>query len=290
MPDGTPARSPAAAVLAAVSRDVRSCAPVGASHAWTLHQGELDDGRRFFAKVAEGHAEALAAEAAGLRWLGEVPGGAAVPDVLAADGGVLVLERVEEHGAGAAAAADLGRRLAATHRAGARSFGAPWPGWLATLPLDNTAGDHWPDWYARHRLLPYLRDARDRGHLDSGDVARLDRVLDGIRELAGPQEPPARIHGDLWSGNVLWGRGGAVLIDPAAHGGHRESDLAMLQLFGAPHLERILAAYDEAFPLADRWRDRVPLHQLHPLLAHVCLFGRAFRGQLLDAARRLGAQ
>ncbi|QBI55433.1 fructosamine kinase family protein [Streptomonospora litoralis] len=287
MPHGSPATPPAAAVSAATGGEVRSCTTLGTSHAWTLHSGELADGRGFFAKVADGYAEAPAAEAAGLRWLAEVPGGAAVPGVLAADGGVLVLERVHEDGARADAAADLGRRLALTHRAGAPFFGASWPGWLATLPLDNTPGDRWPEWYARRRLLPYLRDARDRGYLDSGDVAQLERVLDRIADLAGPDEPPARIHGDLWAGNVLWGRDGAVLIDPAAHGGHRESDLAMLQLFGAPHLDRILAAYDEAFPTAPGRRDRVPLHQLHPLLAHVCLFGRSYRSQLLDAARRL---
>ncbi|WP_084723456.1 fructosamine kinase family protein [Streptomonospora alba] len=288
MSHGNPETAPAKAVSAAVSSEVRSCTPLGSSHAWTLYRGELADGRRFFAKVAEGHAEALDSEAAGLRWLAEVPGGADVPEVLAAaDGGVLVMEQVHERGATAAAADDLGRRLATTHRAGAEAFGASWPGWLATLPLDNTPGRAWPEWYARRRLLPYLRDAHDRGFLDSGDVAQLERVLARVDDLAGPDEPPARIHGDLWDGNVLWGRDGAVLIDPAAHGGHRETDLAMLELFGAPHLERILAAYHEAFPLADGRRDRVPLHQLHPLLAHVCLFGRSYRTPLLDAARRL---
>ena len=92
--------------------------------------------------------------------------------------------------------------------------------------------------------------------------------------VAAPAEPPARLHGDLWSGNVLWAPDGAWLIDPAAHGGHRETDLAMLALFGCPHLDAVLAAYDEAAPLADGWRARVPTHQLFPLLVHVVLFGR----------------
>jgi fructosamine-3-kinase len=84
---------------------------------------------------------------------------------------------------------------------------------------------------------------------------------------------------------VLWADGRGWLIDPAAHGGHRETDLAMLRLFGAPHLDELLASYDEAAPLADGWRERIPLHQLHPLLVHVCLFGTAYREGALAAAR-----
>ena len=113
----------------------------------------------------------------------------------------------------------------------------------------------------------------------------IERVCDRLPELAGPPEPPARLHGDLWSGNVLWSTDGAWLIDPAAHGGHRETDLAMLALFGCPHLDTVLAAYDEAAPLAPGWRDRVPLHQLFPLLVHVVLFGRGYAGQCVAAAR-----
>jgi fructosamine-3-kinase len=106
-----------------------------------------------------------------------------------------------------------------------------------------------------------------------------------IGDLAGPAEPPSRIHGDCWSGNVLWSGGRGWLIDPAAHGGHRETDLAMLALFGAPFLDRILAAYQEVAPLAAGWRARVPLHQLHPLLVHACLFGAGYAGPVAEAAR-----
>jgi fructosamine-3-kinase len=90
----------------------------------------------------------------------------------------------------------------------------------------------------------------------------------------------------LWSGNVLWGADGrAWLIDPAAHGGHRETDLAMLRLFGCPHLERVLAAYQETVPLAGGWMERVGLHQLFPLLVHTVLFGRGYAEQAVAAAR-----
>jgi fructosamine-3-kinase len=77
-----------------------------------------------------------------------------------------------------------------------------------------------------------------------------------------------------------------VLIDPAAHGGHREADLAMLALFGCPHLERVVGAYAEAQPLAEGWRERVALHQVHPLLLHAVLFGGSYAAQAVRAARR----
>ena len=162
-------------------------------------------------------------------------------------------------------------------------------------------------------LHSFLRTARDAGDLTATEAAAVERVCDRVDELAGPAEPPARLHGDLWSGNVLWaatdpattrppgtragrppraGSGdGAWLIDPAAHGGHRETDLAMLALFGCPHLTTVLAAYDEAVPLSPGWRARVPLHQLFPLLVHVVLFGRGYARQAVAAARAaLGAR
>ncbi len=114
----------------------------------------------------------------------------------------------------------------------------------------------------------------------------MEAVIGRIRELAGPPEPPSRVHGDLWAGNVLWPGGRGALIDPAAHGGHRETDLAMLALFGAPYLDEILRTYDATVPLADGWRSRVPLHQLHPLLVHACLFGADYVPQVTAAARQ----
>lgn len=103
--------------------------------------------------------------------------------------------------------------------------------------------------------------------------------------MAGPAQPPAVIHGDLWSGNVLFAADGrARVVDPAAQGGHPEADLAMLELFGCPHLERVLAAYEEVRPLPGR-QERVPLHQLHPLLVHAVLFGAGYGAAAGRAAR-----
>jgi fructosamine-3-kinase len=224
------------------------------------------------------------AEARGLRWLagaGAVP----VPEVLGAGPGALVVSWVDSEPASPVAAERFGRDLALLHAAGADGFGAPWAGFIASLPLPNEPGNSWPEWYAARRLLPFARRAVDAGVLTPADARLVDQVAGRLTELAGPAEPPARLHGDCWSGNVLWSRGRGVLIDPAAHGGHRESDLAMLALFGAPYLDRILAAYDELTPLAGGWRQRVSLHQMHPLLAHACLFGAGYAGPVRDAAR-----
>ena len=208
-----------------------------------------------------------------------------VPEVAGWDEAALVISWVPAGAPDAAAAERFGRDLAHMHAAGAGAFGAPWPGWIAGLALGNDPGGSWPEWYAAERLLPFARRARGAGSLTAADLGLVEAVAARVGDLAGPAEPPSRIHGDCWSGNVLWSGGRGWLIDPAAHGGHRETDLAMLALFGAPFLGRILASYQETAPLAAGWRERVPLHQLHPLLVHVCLFGTSYREAVLDAAR-----
>ena len=250
----------------------------------------LDDGTDLFAKTRPGGpADFFTSEARALRWLREA-GAVPVPEVVAATPEILLLEWVEPGPPSAAGAEGLGRGMAALHRSGAETFGAPWHGYIGLLPLDNTPAPSWPEFYVERRCRPYLRRAADRGTFSPTEVAVVERALERLPAVAGPHEPPARIHGDLWSGNVHFGRDDrGWLVDPAAHGGHRETDLAMLVLFGAPYLDRILASYHEAYPLADGWRDRVPLHQLHPLLVHAALFGAGYAGQALAAARHVTA-
>ena len=272
-------------------RDVKSVRPVGAQHGYRHLEIEFADGTRGFGKVGSeaddtdgADAVAFAAEANGLRWLAEADS-VPVPGVLGVDETALVITMVPAGSATAEDAYRFGADLARTHAHGPDSFGAPWPGVIASLPLDNTSGASWPEWYAERRLLPYLRMAVDGGGLRSEDAALVESVIGGIGSFAGPAEPPSRIHGDCWSGNVLWSGGRGWLIDPAAHGGHRETDLAMLALFGAPYLDSIVTGYTDAVPLADGWRARIPLHQLHPLLVHVCLFGASYRSAVCTAAR-----
>ena len=279
---------------------VREARVVGAQHGYQHLMLTLSGGRRAFAKAvaapgpsSDNVAAAFAAEANGLRWLAEAAA-VPVPEVLAVGPEALVISMVPPGPATPEAAFQFGTDLARMHAAGADRFGAPWPGFIASLPLDNTTGDTtgdttasagWPQWYAQRRLLPFLTRAVDAGALRPPDARLVEEVIDQIDTLAGPVEPPSRIHGDCWAGNVLWSGGRGWLIDPAAHGGHRETDLAMLALFGAPGLDRIVAGYNDTVPLAAGWRSRIPLHQLHPLLVHACLFGASYRAEVTAAAR-----
>jgi len=208
--------------------------------------------------------------------------------VLAVDDECLILDWIEPVRPSTESADQFGRNLAATHRAGAESYGAAHDGYIGLAPLPNRPLDTWAEFYASRRVMPYVRAAVDRAALTPEDADSIEQAMRRIHDLAGPEEGPARIHGDLWSGNVVWGAENQVwLIDPAAHGGHRETDLAMLALFGIPHLQRVLDAYHEAWPLADGWKERVALHQLHPLLVHAVLFGGGYGTRAADAARSL---
>ncbi|MEU5693762.1 fructosamine kinase family protein [Actinosynnema sp. NPDC020468] len=249
-----------------------------------VHEVGLADGD---VVVVKRHPDAAgaAAEAAGLAWLA-VPGGPPVPRVRGTSGRWLGVDRVPVGRPTVEAAEEFGRALAVLHLAGAEAFGVPPPGGpveatIGAAPMRNVAADSWAPWFLEHRIAPYTRSAVDAGVLTSAEAALVERV-----EVAAPEEPPARLHGDLWRGNVLWGTR-AWLIDPAAHGGHRETDLAMLALFGCPHLDRVMGGYADVAPLGAGWRARAPLHRLFPLLVHAVLFGRGYAEQALEAVRAL---
>ncbi len=246
------------------------------------------DGRRSFVKTrADPGPGEYAAEAAGLRWLGaplraQAPGTLRVPEVLGVGEDFLELEWVEGGRLDGAGASALGQGLATVHLAGAERFGASTPMRIGRLELANDPRATWPEFYAEQRLAPLIA----RAGLSGRGARAVERVCERIGDLAGPAEPPARLHGDLWGGNVLAGTDGRPwLIDPVAYGGHREVDLAMLALFGGPPA-RMLDAYREAAPLAAGWEDRVELWQLFPLLVHAALFGGSYRGSVERIAAR----
>jgi len=198
----------------------------------------------------------------------------------------LALEWIERGRSDASSDEHLGRGLAALHAAGAPAFGGEHDLVLGPLTLPNAPLDDWPEFYATRRLEPVAQIAAARGALPADAPAVLDRLIGRLGELCGPAEPPARLHGDLWSGNVMTGSDGRRwLIDPAVYGGHREIDLAMLRLFGAPG-PGLLAAYEEVAPLAAGHEERVELYQVLPLLTHAALFGGGWGASALSAMRR----
>lgn len=284
------------AIERSLGRTVVGEAPVHGGDVAVAFALDLDDGRRVFAKT---HSSAppgfFATEAAGLSWLRE-PGAVPVPEVIAVSDDPpnhLVLAWIDEGRAAlttergtterGTTERDFGVGLATLHRAGAPSFGREDRRTTGSRGLPNEPSATWADFYARNRLLPLAKLARDAGALVEPAIAALERLAGRLDRVGGPDEPPARLHGDLWAGNRLVDSDGrSWLVDPAAHGGHREFDLAMMRLFGGFGAE-CFAAYDEVFPLADGWRDRVALHQIAPLVVHAIKFGGGYRAGATDA-------
>jgi fructosamine-3-kinase len=265
---------------------VVATAPVAGGDISTATRMRLSDGTTALMKTnphaPEGFFEA---EERGLRWLAEA-GGVAVPEVLASDQECLIMRWVEPGKTTVDAAVAFGHALATTHAAGAPAYGLERDGYIGRLPLPNKAAPTWAEFFATRRVLPYLKLARDRGMATEEDAAAIEAVIGKLPDLL-PEEPPSRLHGDLWNGNVLWSLDGiARVIDPAAYGGHREADLAMLSLFGLPHLPRVIDAYAEVSPLAEGWEERLPLHQLFPLLVHACMFGGGYAARAAGIATR----
>ncbi len=241
-------------------------------------------------------ADYLRWEATGLRWLAQAKDGAPVVEVLGVSETCLELRRLRASAPSPLAATTFGERLARTHRAGADGFGAAPPGWQGPgylgpfsepLPLALSAGPTWGQFWAEQRIEPLLAEGLRRGVYGPSDARVFEQLAQrGADGHFDTDDLPARLHGDLWSGNIMWTLAGVTLIDAAAHGGHPETDLAMLALFGCPYLDQILVGYQGVQPLADGWSSRVGLHQIHPLMVHAVLFGGGYVGQSVAMAAR----
>ena len=239
---------------------------------------ELADGLRVFAKTHRSPPPGFfTTEAAGLAWLHEADA-VLVPEVLAVsdEPPFLVLEWIEEGRANHTTEPELGRALALLHRTGAPAFGREDRRSTGSRGLPNAPCSTWAGFYGTQRLLPLSKLARDAGAIAATAVAGLERLADLLDRFGGADEPPSRLHGDLWAGNRMVDTSGrSWLIDPDAHAGHREFDLAMMRLFGG-YGEDCFAAYHEAHPLSDGWRDRIDLHQIAPLVVHAIKFGGSY--------------
>ncbi|MCA8924115.1 MAG: fructosamine kinase family protein [Planctomycetes bacterium] len=231
----------------------------------------------------------FAAEAAGLAALADVQEALRIPRVLASSdepgAAFLILEHLEPGSRGAGFDEALGRGLAALHRASAEAFGFACDGYCGATPQPNGWLPRWTDFYRERRLAHQLALARAAGF--PADAFRAGQaLLERLPEWLDDEEPPALIHGDLWSGNLYVGAGGQpALIDPAAYYGHREAELGMMSLFGG-FSQRVFAAYAEAYPLRDGWRERLGLYELYHVLNHFNLFGGSYGGQAARLIQR----
>jgi fructosamine-3-kinase len=271
------------ALAAVLGESVRALRQLAGGDINDAYCATLGSGKRVFVKTrADAPPGMYLREAEGLGWLAEASA-LRVPEVLAVDDRLLVLPFIERGARAADFDEQLGRGLALLHRAGAPCFGLGQDNFIANLPQANGPLSSFGAFYRERRLAPMCARAAAKGLLTTRDLRAFDGLYMRLDELVGPGEPPARLHGDLWSGNVhVDTRGAPVLIDPAVYGGQREIDLAMLQLFGSPS-PRLFAAYDEVHPRAPGHEERVALFQLYPLLVHVALFGAGYLGQLRSA-------
>ncbi len=197
----------------------------------------------------------------------------------------LLLERIREERAGGFMWKRFGKQLALTHRKTAAQFGLDHDNYIGSLVQKNEQLDTWAEFFSEKRILPLAREARDKGLLDKQLLLELEKLLGKWPELI-PVEQPALLHGDLWSGNLLSGRGQEpVLIDPAVYYGHREMDLAMTAMFGGFD-PLYLETYHESFPLETGWESRFALHNLYPNLVHLLLFGRVYLSNIASVVSR----
>jgi fructosamine-3-kinase len=233
--------------------------------------------------------------------------------VLDFGGDYLDIEHIDSVHATAKAAHTFGKNLARLHLSGAPHYGYTPAKYAYFGPLSdpvpgvNSKFDSFKDYFIYGRLLPMLEIGAKRGEFTSGDVLDTKNVLEQYFEQEEESDwanlLPAKVHGDLWSGNLLWAKcqsegeaspstpldTEAVLIDPSAHGGHPEEDLAMLALFGQSHLGEILRGYQEVSPLLPGFEKRFTLHNLYPIAGHVVFFGGGYYSQYKSMLDALGA-
>jgi len=211
-----------------------------------------------------------------------------IPRVLKTDAenntAYLVMEWITNGGQNPDFWENFAQNLADMHRHSADQFGLDYPNYIGSLHQQNDFRKRWPEFYIEMRLEPQLRMARDRGHADAALIRSFEKLFSRMENLF-PAEPPALLHGDLWSGNFMCTASGqATIFDPAIYYGHREMDMAMSKLFGG--FDRsFYEFYHESYPLENGWQERIPLGQLYPLLVHVNLFGSGYLSQVKSCLR-----
>ncbi len=265
---------------AILDQRVLSLTPLSGGSIGDVRRADLGDGSSVAVKAAPTDRGTLDIEAYMLRLLKERTS-APIPRVIHDEPDLLVMEHIpNDGGASDAGLTRLGDVLASMHSITSDRFGLERDTLIGPLHQPNPWTESWPEFFGRWRLQAMGRAARDAGRLDTIDVRRVDRLCDRLDTLLEPAPTPSLVHGDLWSGNVLWNRGHlAGLIDPACYFGVDEVDLAMMDLFGG-FGEAFWDRYNKVRGIREGfWEQRMAIYQLYPLLVHVRVFGGGYLGQ-----------
>lgn len=170
---------------------------------------------------------------------------------------------------------DFGASLAHMHGHTCSKFGLAYDNYIGSLRQSNDFSASWIDFFIEKRLKAQAGLALYNGEMPKSLYEKFTDLYEKLPELI-PDEKPALLHGDLWSGNVMVGNDGLVsLIDPAVYYGNREAEIAFTKLFGG-FASQFYDAYNEAAPLEKGFEQRVEIYNLYPLLVHVNLFGSGY--------------
>ena len=198
-----------------------------------------------------------------------------IPNVLCFDDDFLILEFIPPSNPNNAFWEVFGQKLALMHKQTHSKFGLDFDNYIGSLYQDNTQNKNWTEFFIQNRLQAQLSIGNFSGTL----LSDFDKLFQKLPNLF-PNEKPALLHGDLWSGNFLAKNGDTtMLIDPAIYYGNREMDIAMSKLFGGFNSD-FYFAYNESRPLENGWEERIQICNLYPLLVHVNLFGGAYINQV----------
>ncbi|MCB9223776.1 MAG: fructosamine kinase family protein [Crocinitomicaceae bacterium] len=178
----------------------------------------------------------------------------------------------------------FGQDLAALHKRTDSQFGLDHHNYIGSLHQSNTQHENWIDFLVTERLEVMIKLAVDQGEIGWEEAKLMNRFYVKL-DAFYPHEAPSLIHGDLWGGNYLCSNEQAVLIDPAVYFGHREMDIGMMHLFGGFD-PLLFNAYNEVYPLEKGWEERIPFHQIYPLMVHVNLFGGTYWRQVYNILRQ----
>tara|TARA_R110002126_G_scaffold37614_2_gene113176 strand:+ start:5212 stop:6069 length:858 start_codon:yes stop_codon:yes gene_type:complete len=241
----------------------------------------LDSGDSYFLKWNNSAPDSMfETEAKGLELLFDTDTELIIPRVKLVGKNFLLLSLINSGSKKTSSDFDFGVELAKLHQHSSENFGLDHDNFIGKLPQSNTPHSKWADFYLSERIESQVKLGIDSGKFSKSILTKIDS-LHQVAERLFPNEPPALLHGDLWSGNYMFTKNGcASIYDPAVYYGHREMDIAMTRLFGG-FSKDFYDGYNSEYPIADGFEERIELCNLYPILVHANLFGGGYVNQAI---------